>query len=304
MNIVVQIVNKFLFLVGRSQQQSSHNGFVGIGNPFSRIFSGGFIPNASFMLSVCLHIIGISIIGLSSVKMTDSHSNAMQIDVVSMSAPKPVAILPPAKKHIPKLVVPQPIRLHRQQLQTVRPITPVLMTETPEVTTLTQTTTLTGNFTLNAPQNSLSNVEHPIAVSVRAKPVFTSSVNVSPQRTERKLDVPVADSDNLQLDAIPLNIPTINEPTQNATFLKKVDPVYPESARSTHQEGLVVLEATISVDGKAQNIQVVEVIRISGLGCEEAAIQALKSSLFAPAMQGKVAVSQRLRIPYRFSLKS
>ncbi len=299
MNIVVQIVNKLPFLTRQNQQLGSHNGF-GIG----KLFSSSFLPNASFMLSVCLHLIGISIIGLSSVKMTDGNSNAMPIDVFSTSAPKPVATRPPTKKHIPKLVVLQPVRMHRQQPQAMRPITPVVTTETSTVTTLTQTTLLTGNLTLNAPQSSLSEIEYPIAVSVGTKPVFTPSVNLFPQRVERRSDVPVVDSDNLQIDAIPLNLPTINEPTQNAIFLKKVDPVYPESARSTHQEGLVVLEATIGVDGKAQNIRVVEVIRISGLGCEEAAIQALKSSSFTPAMQGKVAVSQRLRIPYRFSLKS
>ncbi len=297
MNIVVQIVNKFKFLT-RQNQHSLHNGF-GIG----KLFFSSFLPNTPFILSVCLHLIGISIIGLSSVKTTDSNSNAMQIDVFSMSAPKPVAIRPPTKQHIPKLVVPQPVRLDRQQPQVVRPVTPVTTTEIPE-TTLTQAATLTENFTLNTPQNSLSDIEYPIAMSVKTKPVNTSSAYVFPQRTERKLDVPAPDLDNLQIDAIPLNMPTINEPTQNATFLKKVEPIYPESARATHQEGLVVLEATIGIDGKAQNIQVVEVRKISGLGCEEAAIQALKSSLFTPAMQGKTAVSQRLRIPYRFSLKS
>lgn len=299
MNIVVQIVNKFRFLTRQNQQHSLHNGF-GIG----KLFSSSFLPNASFMLSVCLHLIGISIIGLSSVKTTDSNSHAMQIDVFSMSAPKPVAIRPPTKQHIPKLVAPQPVRLHRQQPQVVHPVTPVTMTETPEVTTLTQLTTSTGDFILNTPQDSLSDIELPIAMSVETKPVTTSSVYVFPQRTERKSDVPAPNLDNLQIDVIPLNMPTISEPTQNATFLKKVDPIYPESARATHQEGLVVLEATIGIDGKAQNIQVVEVRKISGLGCEEAAIQALKSSSFSPAMQGKVAVSQRLRIPYRFSLKS
>ena len=299
MNIVVQIVNKLSYLARRSQQQSLHNGF-GVG----KLSSSSFLPNASFMLSVCLHLIGISIIGLSSVNMTDSNSNAIQVNVFSMSAPKPVELRPPTKQHIPKLVAPQPVRLHRQQSKAVHPITPLTMIETPEVTTLTQTPTLTANFTLNAPQNSLSDVKHPIAVPVGTKPVFTSSANLFPQKPERKSDVPVVDSDNLQITTILLNLPTINEPTQNACFKKKVEPIYPESARSTHQEGLVVLEATIGIDGKAQNIQVVEVIRISGLGCEEAAIQALKSSLFTPAMQGKVAVSQRLRIPYRFSLKS
>ncbi len=299
MNIVVQIVNKFRFLTKQNQQHSSHKGF-GIG----KLFFSSFLPNASFMLSVSLHLIGISIIGLSSVKTTDSSSNAMQIDVFSLSSPKPVAIRPPTKQHIHKLVVPQPVHLHRQQPQVVRPSTPVTMTETPEVTTLTQVTTLTENFTLNVSQHTLSDVAYPIAMPVETKPVTTSTVDLSPQKTERKSDVPAPDLDNLQIDAIPLNMPTINKPTQNATFLKKVEPIYPESARATHQEGLVVLEATIGIDGKAQNIQVVEVIKINGLGCEEAAIQALKSSLFTPAMQGKVAVSQRLRIPYRFSLKS
>ena len=98
-------------------------------------------------------------------------------------------------------------------------------------------------------------------------------------------------------------MPNITEPTQNATFLKKIEPIYPESARLTHKQGLVVLEATIDTDGKAHDIQVVEVIEISGLGCEEAAIQALKSSLFTPAMRGKAVISQRIRIPYRFNLE-
>ena len=299
MNIVVQIVNKLSYLAGRSQWQRLHKGF-GVG----KLSSSNFLPNASFMLSVCLHLIGISVIGLSSVKVTDSNSNAMQLNVFSMSVPKPIAIRPPTKQHIPKLIAPQPVRLHRQQPKAVRPVAPSTMTETPEVTTLTETPILTANFTLNAPQSSLSDVEHLIAVPVGTKPLFTSSVNLSPQKTERKSDVPVVDSDNLQIASIPLNLPAINEPTQNAYFMKKVEPIYPESARSTHEEGLVILEATIGIDGKAQNIQVVEVIRIRGLGCEEAAIQALKSSLFTPAMQGKVAVSQRLRIPYRFSLKN
>ena len=40
-----------------------------------------------------------------------------------------------------------------------------------------------------------------------------------------------------------------------------------------------------------------------GLGCEEAAITALKASRFVPAKRGKAVVSQRLRIPYRFQFK-
>ena len=96
----------------------------------------------------------------------------------------------------------------------------------------------------------------------------------------------------------------MNAPIQNARFSHKVDPIYPESARLSHKQGLVVLEATIGVDGMARNIKVVKVVEVSGLGCEEAAITALKASQFTPARQGKVAISQRLRIPYRFQFKS
>ena len=91
--------------------------------------------------------------------------------------------------------------------------------------------------------------------------------------------------------------------TQNALFSRKVEPRYPEAARAAHIQGRVLLEATIGVDGKARDIQVLEVIGVNGLGCEEAAVQALKASQFVPAMQGKIAISQRIRIPYRFSLK-
>ena len=65
-----------------------------------------------------------------------------------------------------------------------------------------------------------------------------------------------------------------------------------------------MLEATIGVDGIARNIKVVKVVEVSGLGCEAAAITALKASQFVPAKQGKAVVSQRLRIPYRFQFKS
>jgi len=43
-----------------------------------------------------------------------------------------------------------------------------------------------------------------------------------------------------------------------------------------------------------------EVIEELGYGCEEAAIEALKSSRFLPAKQRKKLVAVRIQIPYRF----
>lgn len=302
MNIIVQFMNKFLYFTGRNQQHTSQN-VAEMGKSLSRIFSGSLIPKTSLILSVCMHLVGVSIIGLSSVKMTDNPGKAMQFDIFSVRSPKRVQMLPRVKESTPKLVHPKPVNLHRPTHQTVAFTTVVEKTEVPLISTVTSSETLDGIFALNAPQNSLSGIQHPSPVSVENKSVYVSSIHVSPQRTKRISSISTFDSNEIQLTPIPLDIPTFTAPTQNATFLKKIEPVYPESARLTHQQGSVVLEATIGVDGKAYDIKVVEVIDVKGLGCEEAAIQALKSSLFTPAMQGKGVVIQRLRIPYRFSLK-
>ena len=302
MNSVVQLMNKLLFFARRNQLHNTQN-VSGIGKPFACIFSGSLIPNTSLILSVCLHLIGASIIGLSSIKTTDIHPTAMQIDILSNPSPKRVLTLPPKEKSIFKSVHPKHVDLHRPTRQIVHTSTVVLKTEIPQIPAVTSPAPLDGIIALNESQSTISGMQRPFYAAVEKKRVLVSSVNLSPQRTKRISDISSLTSDQVQLTPVPLDIPTFIKPTQNATFLKKVDPIYPESARLTHQQGLVVLEATIGVDGKARKIKVVEVIKISGLGCEEAAIQALKSSSFAPAMQGKIFVSQRLRIPYRFSLK-
>ena len=302
MNIAVQFMNKFSFLKRRHQLNTVQN-ISEIGKPFTRIFSGGLIPKTSLLLSVCMHLIGVSIIGLSSVKMTGSPNNAMQVDVFSTPSPKRALTFSPTEKSTPKLILAKPINLYHPPYKTVFPATAVLKTKLQQVPTMPVPVPLDDIFALNGQQNSLSEIKHPINVSVQKKHVYMSSADLSPQRSEPISHISSSDLDQIQLTPVPLNIPSFTEPTQNATFLKKVDPIYPESARLTHKQGSVVLEATIGVDGKAYNIQVVEVLHIRGLGCEEAAIHALKSSLFTPAKQGKVVVNQRLRIPYRFNLK-
>ena len=302
MNSVVQLMNKLLFFARRNQLHNTQN-VSGIGKPFARIFSGSLIPNTSLMLSVCLHLIGASIIGLSSIKTTDIHPTAMQIDILSNPSPKRVLTRPAKEKSISKLVHPKHVNLHRPTHQIIYTSTVVLKTEIPQMPAVTFPAPIDGILALDDSQSTISGMQCPFYAAVEKKCVYVSSVNLLLQRTKRISDISSLTSDQVQLTPVPLDIPTFTKPTQNATFLKKVDPIYPESARLSHQQGLVVLEATIGVDGKARKIKVVEVIEISGLGCEEAAIQALKSSLFSPATQGKIFVSQRLRIPYRFSLK-
>ena len=83
-------------------------------------------------------------------------------------------------------------------------------------------------------------------------------------------------------------------------WLKKVAPKYPEAALHAWIEGTVVLEFTISVDGIATDIKVVQSL---GFGCDEAAVESLKESRFIPAKRGNTPVPVRVRVPIRFSLR-
>ena len=102
---------------------------------------------------------------------------------------------------------------------------------------------------------------------------FTPSPVPRPEWTSTSLVI--AGAQAAELPSVPV---LFNEPTENARFSRRIDPIYPESARLAHKQGLVVLEATIGVDGVARNIEVVKVVEVRGLGCEEAAIAALKAS--------------------------
>ena len=90
----------------------------------------------------------------------------------------------------------------------------------------------------------------------------------------------------------------LSDVTHPPRFRHKVAPKYPNLAHRAGKEGVVLLEATISVDGFAQEIQVIQEI---GYGCDEAAIAALKASRFVPAMYEEKRVIVRIKIPYRFS---
>ena len=99
-----------------------------------------------------------------------------------------------------------------------------------------------------------------------------------------------------------LKSPTVHlsDVTQPPRFRHKVAPKYPSLARRAGKEGVVLLEATIGLDSIAREIQVIQRI---GYGCDEAAIEALETSRFAPATKGRAKVSVRIKIPYRFSLE-
>lgn len=301
MNSVVQIINKLLLFSGQNRMNSTHE-VSGIIKPIMRFFSGSLLSNTSLILSVSIHLIGVSIIGLSTIETTDIQSNSMHVDFVSTPSPKRFLTVLSKEKSFRQIIPPKTVNLHRLSQPKVHPVTSDVKTDVEPVSATTADTYIVGAFGLHEPNSFLSGIQVPYQTNIEKSQKYVSSVTLVPQRTKRKSEFSSPELFQIQLSPIPLNVPHVSKPTQNATFLKKIEPVYPDSARLTHKQGLVILEATIGIDGKAHDIRVIKVLKISGLGCEEAAIQALKSSLFSPAMQGKVAISQRIRIPYRFNL--
>lgn len=257
--------------------------------------------NKSIFLSICVHLIGTAIASLSIVGGPDKHGDTLIAEFVSLPKTKPV--LTPRRLKMPELTQPDTLRSQPPRIQIIAKIPHVLQNElkfavdTLPVSVVHQTT----------PTEISTGNENALQYRLPARPTARGSqpTHFTPKRVPRpewsSTSTVIAGVHTTELPPVTVDL---NEPTQNARFFHKVDPIYPESARLSHKQGLVVLEATIGVDGVARNIKIVKVTEISGLGCEEAAITALKASQFVPAKRGSVVISQRLRIPYRFKFKS
>lgn len=82
-------------------------------------------------------------------------------------------------------------------------------------------------------------------------------------------------------------------------ILHRTDPLYPEIARRAKRQGMVVIEAEIGRDGLLRSARAVN--PPLGFGLEEAALDALRSWRFTPALQNgePVAVLYRLQVRFR-----
>ena len=260
--------------------------------------------NKSVLLSICLHLIGAGIASLSIVGTPDKYGDAIVAEFVSL--PKAQKTLhTPRRIKTPELTQPDMLRSQSPRIESLTEVAYIRQKELQFVVDTLPISTVHQTVPVEAGIEDERTLQYRLpsfqAESV-SQPQPTRFTPKRMSRAERTFTpLAIASTQTAELPSVSV-FP--NEPIQNAKFFRKVDPIYPESARLSHKQGLVVLEATIGVDGIARNIKVVKVVEVSGLGCEEAAVAALKASQFVPAKQGKVVVSQRLRIPYRFQFKS
>ncbi len=82
-------------------------------------------------------------------------------------------------------------------------------------------------------------------------------------------------------------------------LLSRVEPVYPEIARRSHQGGTVILQTVIDESGRVINVEVVKGL---GFGLQQAAIDAVSRWRFKPATMNGRSVKVFFNLTVQFSL--
>jgi len=90
------------------------------------------------------------------------------------------------------------------------------------------------------------------------------------------------------------------EVTKQPFCVNRVTPEYTEEALDNHIEGVVVLIATITKEGKAKDIRV---LRGLGFGLDEECIKAVEKSLYQPAIRNGKRVACRIKTKFKFKIE-
>ncbi len=87
---------------------------------------------------------------------------------------------------------------------------------------------------------------------------------------------------------------------QPPTIVKRVEPRYPEIARRTGIQGMVILEAIIDRTGRVRDVKVVRSLNTL---CDEAAIEAVRQWEFKPGTQNDIPIDVIMNLTVQFTLR-
>lgn len=103
---------------------------------------------------------------------------------------------------------------------------------------------------------------------------------------------------NNEQDAMPIPVP-IFQLTETPRFIHKAKPIYPENMKAIGKSGLVKLTALIDKTGRVRKITI---IKSAGVYFDQAAIEAIRRSIFLPAKINGQPVAVLLNVPVSFRL--
>ena len=86
--------------------------------------------------------------------------------------------------------------------------------------------------------------------------------------------------------------------------IKRVTPKYPKFAKTAGIEGTVVLEVVVKKDGTVGKIEIVKSLMSGPDGLDEAAVQAMKQTIFQPAKANGKPVAVWVTLPITFKLNN
>lgn len=86
-----------------------------------------------------------------------------------------------------------------------------------------------------------------------------------------------------------------------ASYLNNPPPHYPEKSRLRNQEGTVLLDVRVKIDGKPENVSI---LRSSGYTLlDRAALDAVRRWVFVPARRGSENIEANVEVPVQFQIK-
>ena len=131
----------------------------------------------------------------------------------------------------------------------------------------------------------------PFVEAMQKVKVVKKEIEETDEAEDEAIDKPDDSQKSVAQDSKQTNFLPFVRVDQIAKAKTKLVPTYPEIARSAGVEGTVILEAYIDEQGIVRKVVLKKGI---GFGCDEAAIQKIKSTRFMPAtMNGKpVAIRQ------------
>ena len=83
-------------------------------------------------------------------------------------------------------------------------------------------------------------------------------------------------------------------------IISRVEPTYTQEARDAHRQGVVVLYAEITPEGRPENIQI---LRGLGMGMDEKAVETYRQWKFQPATKDGNPITVMLTVEMNFSLR-
>lgn len=96
------------------------------------------------------------------------------------------------------------------------------------------------------------------------------------------------------------DIQPLHRLSQVPRFLQRIDPAYPEAERVSGREAHLVVEVVVDIRGRVLEASIVQ---SGGPHFDQAALDAVKQSLFVPGYIDGQAVVVRFQIPFRFQLR-